>query len=973
MQKIISNNYFFENLLKQKRHTLTMLYIYLVGFVVPVVAQINLSIPANRQVYQRNKQNTATVHVGGSFTGQLDRVEARTTLLDGKGLPKSPLQQSAWQIVANSPTAGNFVGSLNNVKAGWYQLQVRAIQNGQVIGDTSTIKVGVGEVFAIAGQSNARGDLPINNPILYGAEDDRVNSIDLNNFTVNSQLKYPVFTHLDPRSMIAPTGGCSWVWGPMGDQIAKNWDVPVVFYNAAVGNTSVFEWRAGANYENTTFNTTNHSEGWPYVFLRKTLQYYVSFTGIRAVLWHQGETDTGIFNAAALPPEFYRDNLLQVINKSRSESEKDLSWVIARASFAEGNTSFRVLDGQQQVASQPNYNTFAGPNTDLIQPSVSLRDAGGAHFMGDGLVQVGQAWFNSINNSNFLNNSTPYAASTPQKIQAGSCVDNSQVAFKMPDGNTEYAWYSDDYKTYDVGQIYKAQAKKTLVPYLRDANRKNYIVLPQIAFNSASLNIQTNRSPVLCEGQTLELTASAFNNNYLWNTGQTTKSIVIDKAGDYNLSLTSKDIFGCTANATKLVTVSINPLPVTPIIVAEGSASICLGANVNLKASNEPPNINYLWSDGTKANFLNSSKNGTFSLKWIDNNKCESKLSNAITVQVNPVPERPEIQAGGNTTFCQGKDISLAITANTSYKWYRNGQNIQNLNTQFIKASLPGSYQGAVLNSFGCESLLSPSIEIKNYILPSPPSIVKSDVTAFCAGGSVNLSAQSSLSNINWYKNSEASSFLAGGQLQITSQSSVNNNIDTQYYATVTDQQSCESLPSEKITVSIRANPSTFRVEQAGSFTLEAKTNIFGIAGTSYDWYRNNQKVATTADVAYKTSQSGSYSVIPQINYTLPGATTLNCRANASEKYVFEAPTNELFMVHRNPSTDGYFTLEARDDYTGVIVQVLSPMGVLLFNQLVDNFNDRHLLNLSNLANGPYKLRFIVGDTVVIKNLVIRK
>ena len=220
-------------------------------FSVSSFAQMDLTMPVNRMVYQRNQQNTATIYVGGSFSGQLEKIEARLTTLDGTGNPKSPLEQSAWLVLLNNPTKGNFLAPISNVKGGWYQLEVRAIQKGAQIGNLSTIKVGVGEVFSIAGQSNAQGERSDRLDFYYGAKDDRVNCVNLQDFSLINPFKYPEISHLESQSFLAPTGKNSHCWGPLGDLISKNWGVPVIFFNAAVGGSSVIQWRAGATYTTT--------------------------------------------------------------------------------------------------------------------------------------------------------------------------------------------------------------------------------------------------------------------------------------------------------------------------------------------------------------------------------------------------------------------------------------------------------------------------------------------------------------------------------------------------------------------------------------------------------------------------------------------------------------------------------------------------------------------------------------------------
>ena len=106
-------------------------------------------------------------------------------------------------------------------------------------------RVGVGEVFLVAGQSNVTGGdgLP-NGP---SATDDRVSSVNFQNLNPNNntippysnvQLPCPEFVHLDDFVKTAPFGNYAWCWGIFGDLITQRLNVPVLIFNAGWSGTS---------------------------------------------------------------------------------------------------------------------------------------------------------------------------------------------------------------------------------------------------------------------------------------------------------------------------------------------------------------------------------------------------------------------------------------------------------------------------------------------------------------------------------------------------------------------------------------------------------------------------------------------------------------------------------------------------------------------------------------------------------------
>src|ERR1700712_5267610 len=95
------------------------LFIFIVAYTQPSLAQIKITFPVSRLVVQRNNNNQAVLQVAGSYGQPLDVIEARVVARAlGQGTT------SDWITLQTSPTNGQFNGTMT-VQGGWYSVQVR--------------------------------------------------------------------------------------------------------------------------------------------------------------------------------------------------------------------------------------------------------------------------------------------------------------------------------------------------------------------------------------------------------------------------------------------------------------------------------------------------------------------------------------------------------------------------------------------------------------------------------------------------------------------------------------------------------------------------------------------------------------------------------------------------------------------------------------------------------------------------------
>jgi len=325
--------------------------------------------------------------------------------------------------------------TMNNLDKGWYRVAVfRRDLCYEPSNNTFTPtgiytmlsnwrKFGVGDVFYIAGQSNASGTRRTDDKTLafyesqseYGdgfsfplielpdaqiPEGSIVNRIRTNNrqplngpypvkglpiFPGDSVIGFKKFVSGKPVNFgemgMAPNGIDSWAWARFG-QLRVNRvgseKYPVLLFNTAIEGSSMADWK------NTHFN--NH--------LKKLMQINANAFGVRGVLWQQGEAETllmrGVGGSQSAYSLDYSTELNSLISQSRSTiGGKNISWFISKTAYATGTVPSladnRVLDFDLQIpssgtwkeykantAGDPGVNTLIAEQNSVINPSARI-------------------------------------------------------------------------------------------------------------------------------------------------------------------------------------------------------------------------------------------------------------------------------------------------------------------------------------------------------------------------------------------------------------------------------------------------------------------------------------------------------------------------------------------------------------------------------------------------------------------------
>lgn len=243
-----------------------------------------------------------------------------------------------------------------------------------------------------------------------------------------------------------------------------------------------------------------------------------------------------------------------------------------------------------------------------------------------------------------------------------------------------------------------------------DANGCSSLASNEITVTVNSLespDVTINGPTTLCEGGNVVLTAEAGFASYLWNTGATSQSITVTTSGNYFVIAT--DNLGCETQPSANITVTVYPVPESPIITANGPTTLCFGQTVTIMAP--AGYASYLWSNGETDQFINTANAGDYYVIVTDNNGCQSAASNIISVTVTDLPV---VNAGFDATVCESLNYTLsgAVAINcSSIYWTTSGSGSFNdpalLNAVYTPSVLDIQNGTVVLTltGIGCEQL----------------------------------------------------------------------------------------------------------------------------------------------------------------------------------------------------------------------------------------------------------------------------
>ncbi|MCR9063460.1 MAG: NPCBM/NEW2 domain-containing protein [Cytophagales bacterium] len=438
---------------------------------------------------------------------------------------------------------------------GWYRISL-GFQFGIfpfIVLDTR--EVGIGDVYFIAGQSNAAGaywqsvgddhvpffSSQVNNKmaryirgndeqgnynlLVSGNTLQKVKTVPIGNLTSFSELTAGIDNStVNNRNGIYPSGETSWYWSDFANKIA-NTGTPVLLFNTAISNSPLgptpYSHQESWNYNN--YGTSHLLKRF-----ESTLDNFGQIFGARAVLWHQGERDVWEVNSTDYFTQ-YQNSLTRLIDSSRAKLGSELNWYVSEVSHFRATADSPSQFGRTVTTWQPGCaatdfpkkmvssdlrskqanvlnarpNVYAGINSDDSFNECARGDRQKVHFTGSNLGNISDAWIDSLNSQS---PSVPPTQTIPLETVSLSGTTYTLKAPAFP--SAEYFWVlnsgtissSPESRTKNI----QLGADDFIVCYIKKTDGRLYMTQPftrvppkLLSPSSSSVNFSSNQNQTL--------------------------------------------------------------------------------------------------------------------------------------------------------------------------------------------------------------------------------------------------------------------------------------------------------------------------------------------------------------------------------------------------------------------------------------------------------------------------------------------
>lgn len=456
---------------------------------------------------------------------------------------------------------------------------------------------------------------------------------------------------------------------------------------------------------------------------------------------------------------------------------------------------------------------------------------------------------------------------------------------------------------------------------------------------SPTVSAITGGSSSICSGTTMAL--SNVTSGGVWSSSNPLVAIV-DASGSVSalsagidtVSYSVTGTSGCTAVASFIFTVNATP-SVSPIT---GASIACIGSTITYNNAT----LGGMWMSSnptviaidTLTGIANMLSSGTANISYTVTGAggCFSSASLAVTVGTSlPVPA-----ISGATSMCTGSTITLS-NALSGGSWSSSNTSVATIATSGVVSAVAAGTTtiSYTVTSGSCSGTAILPITVT--AVPFAAITPSSGSATLCNGSPVSMSViASGAISYQWYN---GTSILSGATSASYTTSSVGS------YNVVVNYAGCTATYGS---VAVSNPPTPVILRGSGSI-------LYVGAFTTYQWYYNGTAIPGANSSIYNATMPGSYTIV---------VTDANGCAVTSAPYVMTATnitdvvSGDVIRIYPNPAT----SIISIDAPVKVNVSIMSVDG-----RVVEQINDAHAINVSNLSAGVYVVRVYDENSNLLK------
>ncbi|MBK9457401.1 MAG: T9SS type A sorting domain-containing protein [Bacteroidetes bacterium] len=250
-----------------------------------------------------------------------------------------------------------------------------------------------------------------------------------------------------------------------------------------------------------------------------------------------------------------------------------------------------------------------------------------------------------------------------------------------------------------------------------------------------------------------------------------------------------------------------------------------------------------------------------------------------------------------------------------------------------------------------CNGLIDDNVEHICEIISVGP-------TTFCQGGSVELTATYTGTNVQWKKDG----------IPIIGATFSNYTVTTKGNYSCETFSTCDTVQSNEIFVNVNKNPSAFISPDGPTIFCTGGSvllNVTPVGGSTYQWYKGASPIAGAISLSYTATTSGNYKC--RVTKAATGcfknsnaiAVSVTCR---EENNIIE----NTFSLYPNPANN-FITIET-DFSTKKTIYLTDALGQIV--KTITTSENNITIDLQGIASGVYFIKMEDGINSVAQKFI---